>query len=184
MAISAETYERVALEDPDGRWELVCGALRQKPIMTQEHNRSIRTAARLLIRQLDERQFTLDAGQTKVRTSSGAYFVPDLCVIPVELERRAGALRPGGLEVFEEPLPLIVEAWSPSTGDYDINTKIPEYQRRGDAEIWLIHPYERSLKVWRRQPDGTYVELVFTGDATIEPVALPGVRIALAALFE
>jgi Uma2 family endonuclease len=184
MAISAETYERVALEDPDGRWELVCGALRQKPTMTQEHNRSVRTAARLLIRQLDERQFTVDAGQTKVRTSAGAYFVPDLCVIPVALERRAAAMRPGGLEVFEEALPLIVEAWSPSTGDYDVMIKLPEYQRRGDAEIWLIHPYERWLKAWRRRPDGSYTETLYRGDVTVEPVALPGVAIGLAALFE
>ena len=184
MAISAETYERVALEDPDGRWELVCGALRQKPVMTQEHNRSIRTSARLLIRQLDERRFSVDAGQTKVRTSSGAYFVPDLCVILAEAERREAALHPGGLEVFEEPLPLIVEAWSPSTGDYDVTTKIPEYRRRGDREIWLIHPYERWLKAWRRQTDGSYTETLFSGDAIIEPIALTGVRIVLAALFE
>ena len=38
MPISDATYERVALEDADEVWELVCGRLRSKPGMTAEHN--------------------------------------------------------------------------------------------------------------------------------------------------
>jgi hypothetical protein len=38
MPISEATYERIALEDPESNWELVCGRLRRKPEMTQEHN--------------------------------------------------------------------------------------------------------------------------------------------------
>ena len=37
MPVSEETFERVALEDPEGRWELICGKLREKPAMTTEH---------------------------------------------------------------------------------------------------------------------------------------------------
>ena len=90
--------------------------------------------------------------------------------------------RPGVLEVYAGPLPLVVEVWSPSTGDYDVEEKFPEYQRRGDEEIWCIHPYERTLHDWWRQPDGTYAETVFTG-GKVQPVALPGVTVDLDALF-
>ena len=36
MPVSAETYERVALEDPEGKWEPVCARLRRKPIMRNQ----------------------------------------------------------------------------------------------------------------------------------------------------
>ncbi len=77
----------------------------------------------------------------------------------------------------------MVEVWSPATGEYDINAKLPEYQRRGDLEIWRIHPYDRTLTAWRQQPDGSYVESLYTG-GTVRPVALPNVAIDLDALFE
>jgi Uma2 family endonuclease len=60
-----------------------------------------------------------------------------------------------GLEYYEQPLPLVVEVWSPSTGEYDIDSKLPEYQARGDKEIWRLHPYERTVRSWQRQPDGS-----------------------------
>ena len=86
------------------------------------------------------------------------------------------------LEIFDEPLPLVVEVWSPSTGGYDLDAKLPEYQRRGDAEIWRLHPYERTLTVSRRLPDGGYAETVHTG-GVVRPIALPGVAVDLDALF-
>jgi Uma2 family endonuclease len=74
--------------------------------------------------------------------------------------------------------------WSPSTGAYDIAGKLPEYRRRGDAEIWYVHPYERTLTAWRRQEDGSYTETVYHEDEVVEVASLPGVRITLAELFE
>ena len=76
----------------------------------------------------------------------------------------------------------MVEVWSRSTGEYDVNTKFPEYKRRGDREIWRLHPYERTLTSWRQQPDGSYTETRFTG-GIVHPVALPGVAVDLDALF-
>jgi Uma2 family endonuclease len=86
------------------------------------------------------------------------------------------------LETYTESLPLVVEIWSPSTGQYDLQTKLHEYQRRGDLEIWRIHPYERTLTAWRRQPDGSYAESTHT-NGTVKPVALPNVSIDLDGLF-
>ena len=64
-----------------------------------------------------------------------------------------------------------------------MNEKVGEYQRRGDVEIWHIHPYERTLTAWRRQPDGTYIESLHTG-GTMQPIVLPHVTIDLGALFD
>src|SRR5713101_1769996 len=73
--------------------------------------------------------------------------------------------------------------WSPSTGEYDVEGKLKEYQQRGDAEIWRIHPYERTITAWRRQADGRYTEALYRG-GTVPVLSLPGVVIDLATLFE
>lgn len=181
MPISAETYERVALEDDDVKWELVCGRLRRKPDMTTEHNDVARTLAMLIAQQIDVREFTVGTDSARLRVSSGTYYVPDLCVVPRAMVRRLKE-RPGTFEVYDDPLPLVVEVWSPSTGDYDVEDKLAEYQRRGDLEIWRIHPYERTLTAWRRHPDSGYDEAVIR-QGTVTPVALPHVVIEFDMLF-
>jgi Uma2 family endonuclease len=181
MPVSEATYQQLALEDTEGNWELHCGYLRRKPTMSVDHNR---LATRLLIRlanQLDDSEFDVRINMGRVRHSGGSYYIPDVYVIPVELVRPMRG-RPG-LEVYEGPLPLVVEVWSPSTGEYDVDTKLPEYQRRGDLEIWRLHPYDRTLTAWRRQPDGSYNESQYTG-GIVRPVALPGVAVDLDTLFD
>jgi len=73
--------------------------------------------------------------------------------------------------------------WSPSTGEYDVHVKLREYQLCGDAEIWLIHPYDQTLTAWRLQPDGSYGMTIYR-EGVVTPVALPDVRIDVATLFE
>ena len=91
--------------------------------------------------------------------------------------------RPDVLEVYDQPMPLVVELWSPSTGDYDIEEKLAVCKQRGDLEIWYIQPYKRTVTAWRLLPDGSYDEATF-GEGTIKPVALPNVTIDLTALYD
>jgi Uma2 family endonuclease len=180
MPISEATYEQVALEDPEGFWELHCGKLRQKPGMSADHNEIMSELHGSLYQQLDREQFRVRSNAGRVRRSAQNYYIPDVSVLPADRVRaQLGTRR---LEVYSEPLPLVVEIWSPSTGDYDVDEKLPEYKRRGDLEIWRIHPFERTLISWVRQPDGSYVETLVTG-GVVHPVALPGVSIDLDRLF-
>ena len=181
MSVSEQTYERVALEDPEGHWELDCGRLRSKPAMTYAHNRTTSDLAAQLLAQLDRRQFEVRINAGQVRRSASQYYVPDVTVIAAAQTMRYRE-HPDALEVYADPVPLVVEIWSPTTGDYDVRGKLPEYQRRGDAEIWYLHPFERTLTVWRRQSDGNYSETLYTS-GTVRPVALPNVRIDLDELF-
>lgn len=61
--------------------------------------------------------------------------------------------------------------------------RLPEYQRRGDLEIWFIHPYDRTLTSWHRQTDGSYRESL-RRSGIVQPIALPGVSVDLDALFD
>jgi Uma2 family endonuclease len=130
-----------------------------------------------------------------VRRCAESYFIPDVYVIPVELTMGLRG-RADVLEAYSAPLPLVVDVWSPSTGDYDVDTKIPKYKARGDLEIWRIHRFESDphrlaprqrgappTPSGRRRPDGTYAEAQHTG-GSIQPAALPNVTIDRDSLFD
>ena len=145
MPVSEDTCERVALEDPEGLWELVCGELRRKPGKTAAHGYTIQALDLLLKRQSDRREFAVRSDPLRLRASSGSNHIPDLCVVPRSVARRALTERSRRLEVYSEPLPLVVEVWSRSTDDRDGGTKLADYRSRGELEIWLIQPYERTI---------------------------------------
>ncbi len=180
--VSEAEYLRLALDDPRGKWELADGELRQKPAMTARHNRIAWLLGVALTNQLDVRIFDVRIDAGHARRTPRNFFIPDVMVFPAEYADRIDE-REDILEAYDEPLLLVAEVWSRSTGTYDVQTKLPEYQRWGDREIWLIHPYERWVRAWRLQPDGSHTETVHTG-GVLEPVALPGVAIDLAHLFQ
>ena len=124
--VSEQTYRRLALRDPDGRWELHRGRLREKPAMSVEHNDLMFELGHMLRLQLDRREFRVRVDAPRLRRSPENYYLPDVAVVPAELDL-ALRRRPGTLDAFAEPLPLVVEVWSPSTGDYDVNEKLAEY---------------------------------------------------------
>jgi Uma2 family endonuclease len=179
--MTEEAFGQFSLGDRSGQWELVRGQLREKPGMSVEHGDIMMLLTVMLHNQLDRQEFRVRVSHARLRRSADTYDIPDVAVVPAAVER---ALRQcaGSLDAYSEPLPLVVEIWSPSTGNYDVGEKAPDYQRRGDLEIWRIHPYERNVTAWRRQPDGTYAESVLRG-GTVHPVALPGVAVDLDALF-
>lgn len=181
MTLTEAEYRQLVLESVDAHWELHHGRLREKPPMTWEHNEVARALRHELERQLPWHEYRVVQDQGRVRRSSRSYYIPDLYVVPMALARRLFHA-PGMLEAYPEPLPLVVEVWSPSTGAYDVEEKLKGYQARGDAEVWLIHPYERTLTAWQRQADGSYTRAFFTG-GTVPPAALPGVTVDLARIF-
>lgn len=180
--VSEETYRLLALGDPHHHWELHEGRLLEKPGMGAEHNDVMFELGVQLRLQLDREQFRVRANSARVHRPTASYYIPDLLVVPTDLERGQRA-RPGTLETYDAPLPMVVEVWSPSTGGYDVDTKLPEYHQRGDQETWRIQPYERTLTAWRRQPDGSYDESFYNG-GKVRPESLPDVTIDLDALIE
>ena len=178
---SAEAYERLALAEPDRKWELHDGVLVEKPPVTIGHSVVLSRLMHSLSSQLDPARYRVSVSFTRLRHTASGHFIPDLLVIPAEQD--SARHQPWhDLEIYDVPLPLVVEIWSPSTGGYDVETKLPAYRARGDAEIWRLHPFERTLSVWRKLADGTYDETVYRGG--VVPVAsLPAVSIDLDALF-
>ena len=179
--ISEQEYRELALSDPDSLWELWDGVLVEKPLMSMKHDVAFHVGY-LLQSQLERSVYRVNVNGGKTRRSARNYYIPDVVVIPAAFVLPFED-DPRAFNAFTEPLPLIVEVWSPSTGAYDVETKLQGYRERGDAEIWFIRPYERTLTTWRRQPDGSYAEETYRGG--IVPVAsLPGVVVDLDALLD
>ena len=179
--ISNEAYARLALAEPDRKWELWDGVPREKPGMTAAHNYFGAKLGFMLMSQLDWSSFEVRIDSVRVQRSQTTFFIPDLVVVPAEYVSDIFD-EPGILESYSQPLPLSAEVWSRTTGDFDIGEKLRTYHRRGDAEIWFLHPYERTLRSSARQPDGKYFEALYR-EGLVRPHALPNVEIDLAVLF-
>jgi Uma2 family endonuclease len=177
-----DDFEQFIFEHPEKQWELCDGAVREKPGMASEHNDPLFYLAHDIASQLDRRVYRVRSNSTHLQRATASYFIPDIIVFPTASFRESlGQMH--RLEKYEEPMFLVVEIWSRSTGNYDIDTKIPEYQARGDLEIWRLDPYERTLAVWRRNQAGTYDETHYTG-GLVTVASLPNVVVDLDALFE
>jgi Uma2 family endonuclease len=116
----------------------------------------------------------------RLRRGERTYYIPDVMVIPRNAANRS---EPASIEIYDQPLPFVAEVWSPSTGDYDVDRKFPGYQARGDFEIWRLHPYEKTLTIWRRRDDGGYDESIQKCGA-VHLVGLPGVLVDLDEVFK
>jgi Uma2 family endonuclease len=178
--MSEAAYEDFVLSGAEGSWELHDGVLVEKPGMSWEHLNINSLLGHLFLNQLDFNEVRVLI-EGRARRPTDTIFVPDVLVVPVSYGEPFRDRR-GKLAIFPGPLPLVVEVWSVSTGDYDVETKIPVYMERGDLEIWRIHPYERTLTSRVRQADGSYQETVYRG-GVVALTALPDVTIDLDRLF-
>lgn len=71
----------------------------------------------------------------------------------------------------------IAEVLSPTTAGHDQMVKVPLYERAGVAEVWLVHPTDRTVTVYRLQ-NGRYGDpevLELKGRTAIS--AVPGLGI-------
>jgi Uma2 family endonuclease len=175
--LSEQEYREFVLGDDDHTWELWDGVLVEKPLMSRRHDDLAAYFGHLLMSQLDRDVYRVNINGGKTRYTARNYLVPDVVVIPAAWVLPF-ANDPDAFNAYDEPLPLVVEIWSKTTGDYDVEAKLPIYRQRGDLEIWYLHPYKRTLTVWRRQADGNYAAAVYTG-GIVPVVSLPAVSIDL-----
>ena len=178
---STRTFEQIALDEPERKWELHKGEVREKPAMSIAHGAASHDLVDQIVPQLDRSIYDYRRNWGRARHSARNSYIPDVLVVPVAVIDRL-LLEPSQLEVYRDPLPFVAEFWSPSTGSYDLDAKIPRYRERGDEEIWRVHPLERSVTAWQRQTDGSYAEFRFT-TGKVAHHALPTGTIDLDRLF-
>jgi Uma2 family endonuclease len=179
--ISEAVYRQLAIQDDYALVELYRGYPREKPPMSVGHGDVMGRLLRQLFIQVDDSAYQVRVQHARLRLSSDTYFIPDIAIVPND-QIAPLRQRPVSLDAYKEPLPLVIEIWSPSTGTYDVTEKLAAYLQRGDQEIWSIHPYARTLTSWVRQLDGTYNEVVRLS-GLVTPSRLTGVGIDIGLLF-
>ncbi len=105
-----------------------------------------------------------------------AFFYPDLKVSCDDRDLRAEY-------AIEHPV-LLAEILSASTADYDRGTKLTAYLKLPSLkEYALVDPDVRSVELYRRNPDGTWllIDCAMRGELRLESIDL---TLPLPALFE
>ncbi len=71
----------------------------------------------------------------------------------------------------------VAEVLSPGTTRYDQLVKLPVYERAGVREVWLIHPVDRTVAIYRLSEGhyGPATMLKLKGQTQL--TAIPGVTI-------
>ena len=137
--VSEAEYREFALGDPQGHWELHRGQLREKPGMSAAHDNVIDRLQRRLYMQLSEHEYRLRSNNARLRVprrrttfQTWRSFQLSSCSrcskVPTRLMRTATRCRWLSKSGLPQP------ATTTSKG------KLPDYQQRGDREIWFIHP--------------------------------------------
>lgn len=173
--MTEQEYREFALTDEGHLYELWDGVPVEKPGLSFDHDVVAFFLGHLLQLQLDRHDYVVNVNGGKARRSERYFFIPDVVVIATAYGQYLRG-NPRGFNAHADPLPLVVEIWSRTTAAYDYAVKLQAYRERGDLEIWYIHPYERTLTTWRKQPDGSYVEELYQG-GLVSVASLPGVTI-------
>ncbi len=188
MGLSDALYRQVALADPQGHWELVDGRLRGKPGGTFLHNYVASNLITDLVLLVEGSQGAVRTNaprlrvQTPPRSPYSSFFLPDVCVVPRKSVERRLRENPEQLEEYDEPMLFVAEVWWDPTDDYDVDRKLFEYRRRGDLEVWRVHPHEEAVTRWIRLENDAYAESVLRS-GSVQLSALPNVEIEIESLF-
>jgi Uma2 family endonuclease len=93
---------------------------------------------------------------------------------------------PGGARVTEEDYiegaPQLVVEIAASSASYVLHDKLRAYRRAGVEEYVVWQVLEREI-IWLRLMDGEYVRVQPDATGVIESSALPGLRLAVAAML-
>ncbi len=121
----------------------------------------------------DESAFVLGSNiGVQIPKFEGGYYLPDVSVV-----KDAPKFKPGSTAIITNPH-LVVEIHSPSTGDFDISDKLPNYRRiESLQQILFVSQKKRMVSTYTRsdQPGVWLNQDFFEGDTILienTPVAL------------
>ena len=77
----------------------------------------------------------------------------------------------------------VCEILSPSTARLDRLRKLPRYASRGVEFLWLVDPVQRTVEVYRLQPEGYLFLGIHADDARIRLPPLEAIELQLAVLW-
>lgn len=160
---------------PEARLELIEGEIVEIAPIGSRHAGAVKILNRLLGRLVGERAIV--SVQDPLIIGERSVPQPDLALLRPRADSYSGA-HPTPADVL-----LVVEI-ADTTLAFDIGTKVPLYARAGIPEAWVIDLQERAVRVFRDPSANGYRQsFTVSGDDSVAAAMLPGVVVALPALF-
>ena len=174
--VDKATFLRFAAEHAEQRYEYVRGRIVQQMTGgTKDHSRIKSNIVSALRRKLKGSRCEAFDSHLKVLTAGGQSYYPDTTIDCGEQDGQSTtAVRPT----------VVFEVFSKSTRQFDIETKVPNYQATPSiAQIVYVETDRMHLMVWRRGADGWEESEIAHPEEplVIEPV---GVSLTLAEIYE
>lgn len=169
-------------EDGVERW-LIRGNLWEKPMTRRNrwHSRIMTRVAKFLDNWLDsqpEPRGEVLCGEAGCRLRSNPDSWVGIDVVYISAELAAQETR-GTTQINGVPT-LVVEILSPNDTAAETHEKIKEYLNVGVPLVWVIDPYDKTIRIYRPNQEPALVNI--HGELTAEP-QLPGFRVAARELF-
>lgn len=184
VAAHITTEELLALPDDGMEGWLIAGELRERPMTVRNrfHSRTMIRVGKFLDNWLDEQpspRGQVLGGEVGVRSSRDPDTTVGVDVVYVSADVIVHQTQETTL-IDGAPTPA-VEILSPNDTIEEIREKITIYQSAGVPLVWVVHPYDRTVTVYRPgyEPDSFNALEELTGEAY-----LPGFRVTVARFFE
>ena len=177
------TEELLAMpEDGMNRW-LIRGELREKPmtIRNRFHSKVMARISTILNIWRDEQpepRGDVLVGEAGVRLPSDPETTVGVDV--VYLSASVASSQSEESTIIEGIPTLVVEILSPSNTQEELHEKISVYLEVGVPLIWIVDPYDHTVKIYR---PGTEPEMVNVRQELSADPILPGFRVPVAKLF-
>lgn len=116
-------------------------------MVSVNHSRSKMRLGHQLLQQLNGERHDVRIDLTRVRRSDLGHDVPGLPMVPIAMVASIPD-QPGLIEVYHEPLSLVLEVTSVLTRIHVVPDQLSGYQHRGNLEIQCFHPFEGTRTIW------------------------------------
>ncbi|NWJ95694.1 MAG: Uma2 family endonuclease [Chloroflexi bacterium] len=91
---------------------------------------------------------------------------------------------PQNMRSYPEVAPdLAVEVASPTDRDYDIEARVKEYQKVGVKQVWVIHPYSRTIDLYRLE-NGLLCQRIGINGELLGEDQIPGFKLKVGEIFD
>ena len=171
-------YEDYRRTPDDERYELLDGELIMVPAPRVDHQRVVLRLASVLHAFVEERGLgEVLAAPCDVVLSDTDVVQPDVLFVSRE---RAHVVVPENVRGAPD---LVVEVFSPSTGERDRTVKRALYARHGVREYWQVDTQARTVTVLRSSGADFETEAVYRGDRTARSAVLDGFGVGLERIF-
>lgn len=173
LRMSADEFLAWAMEQPEGRYELVSGE-----VVAMAPERAIHNQVKAEIwRALREARLPC-----QVFTDGMAVWIDEATVLEPDASVRCGERVPDDAVEFADPL-IVVEVLSPSTRARDSGAKLADYFRLPSVRHYLlVRTDTRTVIHHVRGEDGAIATAILSGGVLrLDP---PGIAITLEAVFE